>query len=71
MAPWKITAQVETRTNIEIEDENQMHPGIMELRFYAAGKFCCHQMSSNWLDWEHKRKKGPIFKDIVQRRGIC
>lgn len=68
----KTTAHVETMKNIEIEEENQMHPGIMELRFYAVRKFCCkskyHQICLN----ESTRERRDLFlKVIAQRSGIC
>lgn len=49
-----------------------MHPGVMELRLYAARKFCyypkCHQISLT----ESTRERRDLFlKSREQRSGIC
>lgn len=49
-----------------------MHPGIMELRFYAPRKFCCNPKCHQICLTECVRERRDLFlKGMAQRGRIC
>lgn len=61
MVPWKTTAHVETRKNTGIgKSDAPWSNGIKNL--CSREVLLYPKISSYSLDWEHKRKREPIFK---------